>query len=111
MPLARLLTGHGDEVTAHADLVRQRLGDHERRCDRIVEALRGGQRERLRDRHPPVVAARPSPSSRCSSSGRCSGTSTFCSTPAGSRSDVTDDGSTYGAASFALAATTTTTTR
>src|SRR5215207_783417 len=43
MPLARLLTGHGDEVTAHADLVRRRLGDHDRRCDRIVEALRSGE--------------------------------------------------------------------
>ena len=43
MPLARLLTGHGDEVTAHADLVRQRLGDHDRRCDRIVEVLRSGR--------------------------------------------------------------------
>src|SRR4051812_3785128 len=43
MPLARLLTGHGDEVTAHADLVHRRLGDHDRRCDRIVEALRSGR--------------------------------------------------------------------
>ena len=56
MPLARLLTGHGDEVTAHADLVRRRLGEHDRRCDRIVEALRSGRVERLRDRHAAVVA-------------------------------------------------------
>ena len=43
MPLARLLTGHGDEVTAHADLVRRRLADHRRRCDRIVEVLHRGR--------------------------------------------------------------------
>ena len=43
MPLARLLTGHGDEVTAHADLVRRRLADHRRRCDRIVKVLHRGR--------------------------------------------------------------------
>src|SRR3712207_4967738 len=36
MPLTRLLTGHGAEVTDHADLVQRRLGEHRRRCDRIV---------------------------------------------------------------------------
>jgi glyoxylase-like metal-dependent hydrolase (beta-lactamase superfamily II) len=43
MPLTRLLTGHGDDVTAHAELVRRRLADHARRCDRIVAALRHGR--------------------------------------------------------------------
>jgi glyoxylase-like metal-dependent hydrolase (beta-lactamase superfamily II) len=42
MPLARLLTGHGDEVTDHTRLVRRRFGEHRRRCDRIVEALGDG---------------------------------------------------------------------
>ena len=43
MPLSRLLTGHGDEVSAHAELVRMRLAEHDRRCERIVEALRSGR--------------------------------------------------------------------
>jgi hypothetical protein len=42
MPLARLLTGHGEEIPDHAQLVRRRLGDHRRRCNKIVEALRDG---------------------------------------------------------------------
>jgi glyoxylase-like metal-dependent hydrolase (beta-lactamase superfamily II) len=41
-PLARLLTGHGEEITDHARLVRRRLGEHGRRCERIVEVLRDG---------------------------------------------------------------------
>ena len=57
MPLARLLTGHGDEVTAHADLVRRAVG-------RPRPSLRSHRRgapqrpsQRLRDRHAPLVAA------------------------------------------------------
>jgi glyoxylase-like metal-dependent hydrolase (beta-lactamase superfamily II) len=42
MPLARLLTGHGAPVTAHGRLVRERLGDHQRRCERIMAILAGG---------------------------------------------------------------------
>jgi glyoxylase-like metal-dependent hydrolase (beta-lactamase superfamily II) len=42
MPLARLLTGHGEAVSDHAELVRRRLGDHTRRCNKIVEALGDG---------------------------------------------------------------------
>src|SRR3954469_20322937 len=42
MPLARLHTGHGEDVTNHAELVAQRLADHERRCARIVAALQDG---------------------------------------------------------------------
>jgi glyoxylase-like metal-dependent hydrolase (beta-lactamase superfamily II) len=42
LPLRRLLTGHGDPVTAHARLVRGRFADHERRCERIVSALEPG---------------------------------------------------------------------
>src|SRR5689334_9159023 len=36
MPLRRLHTGHGPDITDHAGLVAQRLADHERRCERIV---------------------------------------------------------------------------
>ena len=108
MPLARLLTGHGDEVTAHADLVRRRLADHERRCDRIVEALRDGRAsafEIARHLWPPrTVFEQPllvvwevlGHLDLLLDAGRV-------------REDVTDDGSTYGVASFALAAATTTT--
>jgi glyoxylase-like metal-dependent hydrolase (beta-lactamase superfamily II) len=42
LPLQRLLTGHGDPVIAHARLVRRRLADHERRCERIASALESG---------------------------------------------------------------------
>jgi glyoxylase-like metal-dependent hydrolase (beta-lactamase superfamily II) len=42
MPLRRLLTGHGPEVTAHARLVRRREAEHRRRCAHIVEALEDG---------------------------------------------------------------------
>src|SRR3954453_8914332 len=42
MPLLRLHTGHGPDITDHAGLVAQRLADHERPCDRIVAALGTG---------------------------------------------------------------------
>jgi len=42
MPLDRLLSGHGDPITAHAALVEERFGQHQRRCERIVKALEGG---------------------------------------------------------------------
>jgi glyoxylase-like metal-dependent hydrolase (beta-lactamase superfamily II) len=42
MPLRRLHTGHGADITDHAGLVDQRLADHERRCERIVTALASG---------------------------------------------------------------------
>jgi glyoxylase-like metal-dependent hydrolase (beta-lactamase superfamily II) len=42
MPLGRLLTGHGEPITEHAELVRRRLDDHRRRCDRILAVLEGG---------------------------------------------------------------------
>jgi glyoxylase-like metal-dependent hydrolase (beta-lactamase superfamily II) len=42
MPLARLLTGHGAAVTDHARLVRARLQEHDRRCERIVAVLADG---------------------------------------------------------------------
>ena len=86
MPLTRLHTGHGDDITAHAELVRRRLADHDRRCERIVEAL--ARRAAPTPSRSPAACGprRRSPNSRCSSSGRCSGTSTCCSTPDASRS-------------------------
>jgi glyoxylase-like metal-dependent hydrolase (beta-lactamase superfamily II) len=42
MPLHRLLTGHGDPVTDHRGLVRRRVGEHRRRCQRILTALEEG---------------------------------------------------------------------
>ena len=63
----------------------QRLADHERRCDRIVDALAAG--EPPRSRSPPTCGPRRrSSSSPCSSSGRCSDTSICCSTPDASAS-------------------------
>jgi glyoxylase-like metal-dependent hydrolase (beta-lactamase superfamily II) len=42
MPLTRLLTGHGAAVTGHDRLVRARLLEHERRCERIAAILADG---------------------------------------------------------------------
>jgi glyoxylase-like metal-dependent hydrolase (beta-lactamase superfamily II) len=109
MPLARLLTGHGDEVTAHADLVRRRLADHQRRCDQIVDVLRRGRASAFDIAghlwSPRTVADQPllvvwevlGHLDLLLDAGRV-------------QEQVTDDGSTYGVASFALPATTITTT-
>jgi glyoxylase-like metal-dependent hydrolase (beta-lactamase superfamily II) len=43
MPLATLLSGHGDPIVDHSDLVDRRFAEHRRRCDRILEVLRGGR--------------------------------------------------------------------
>jgi glyoxylase-like metal-dependent hydrolase (beta-lactamase superfamily II) len=43
MPLRRLLTGHGPEVTEHARLVGERRAEHRRRCADITRALEGGE--------------------------------------------------------------------
>jgi glyoxylase-like metal-dependent hydrolase (beta-lactamase superfamily II) len=108
MPLTRLLTGHGDDVTAHADLVRRRLVEHGRRCDRIVDALRGGRASafeiathlwpaRIVSEQPLLVVW------------EVLGHLDLLLDAGRVEEQVTDDGSTYGVASFALAATTTTT--
>jgi glyoxylase-like metal-dependent hydrolase (beta-lactamase superfamily II) len=44
MPLKKLFTGHGGTVTRHADLIRARLDEHERRSQRIVAVLDKGPR-------------------------------------------------------------------
>src|SRR4051794_1379051 len=43
MPLDRLLSGHGEPITDHAQLVDRRFAEHRRRCDRILEVLRRGR--------------------------------------------------------------------
>jgi glyoxylase-like metal-dependent hydrolase (beta-lactamase superfamily II) len=43
MPVRRLLTGHGAPVVAPARLVRARLLEHRRRCERILAVLEGGR--------------------------------------------------------------------
>jgi glyoxylase-like metal-dependent hydrolase (beta-lactamase superfamily II) len=42
MPLGRLLTGHGDPVADHRGLVRRRLAEHRKRCQRILAVLEEG---------------------------------------------------------------------
>ena len=81
MPLARLLSGHGDPITDHAAPRRERFAEHGRRCDRILEVLRGG-RASAYDIARHLWSPGPCPGSRCSLSGKCSGTSTCCWTPA-----------------------------
>jgi glyoxylase-like metal-dependent hydrolase (beta-lactamase superfamily II) len=41
-PLERLLSGHGDPITAHAALVEDRFSQHQRRCERILGVLEAG---------------------------------------------------------------------
>jgi glyoxylase-like metal-dependent hydrolase (beta-lactamase superfamily II) len=106
MPLARLLTGHGDEVTAHADLIRRRLSDHGRRCDRIVEALRGGRASAFE------IASRLWSAQTVSEQPllvvwEVLGHLDLLLDAGRVVEQVTDDGSPHGVASFALAATTT----
>jgi glyoxylase-like metal-dependent hydrolase (beta-lactamase superfamily II) len=42
MPLRRLLTGHGTEITRHAELIRSRIVEHAARSDRVVHVLGAG---------------------------------------------------------------------
>jgi glyoxylase-like metal-dependent hydrolase (beta-lactamase superfamily II) len=42
MPLKVLLTGHGDAVDDHVELVRRRFSEHRRRCRRILDVLQQG---------------------------------------------------------------------
>jgi glyoxylase-like metal-dependent hydrolase (beta-lactamase superfamily II) len=107
MPLRRLLTGHGRDVTAHAGLVRRRLTDHARRCDRIVEALGHGRASayeiaghlwpaRIVSEQPLLVVW------------EVLGHLDLLLDAGRVEEQVSDDGSTYGVASFALATPTTT---
>ena len=107
MPLARLLTGHGDEVTAHADLVRRRLAEHDRRCDRIVEALRSGRASAF-EIATHLWSARTVSEQPLLVVWEVLGHLDLLLDAGRVEEHVTDDGSTYGVASFALAATTTT---
>jgi glyoxylase-like metal-dependent hydrolase (beta-lactamase superfamily II) len=108
MPLTRLLTGHGEEVTAHADLIRRRLADHGRRCDRIVAALRAGRVSAFE------IATHLWPARTVTEQPllvvwEVLGHLDLLLDEGRVEEQVTDDGSTYGVASFALATTTTTT--
>jgi glyoxylase-like metal-dependent hydrolase (beta-lactamase superfamily II) len=40
--LARLLTGHGEPIADHAELVERRFAEHQRRCERILTVLASG---------------------------------------------------------------------
>jgi len=109
MPLTRLLTGHGGEVTGHARLIGGRLTEHARRCDRIVEALRAGQASAFE------IAGHLWPARTVTEQPllvvwEVLGHLDLLLDAGRVEERVTDDGSTYGVASFALAATTTTTT-
>jgi glyoxylase-like metal-dependent hydrolase (beta-lactamase superfamily II) len=104
MPLDRLLTGHGADVTDHAGLVKRRLAEHEQRCQRIIGALHTGaatayeiaaelwSEETVRDQPLFVVWEVLGHLDLLLDAGRV-------------REQVTEDGSTYGVASFALAGT------
>jgi glyoxylase-like metal-dependent hydrolase (beta-lactamase superfamily II) len=102
MPLARLHTGHGEDITNHAELVARRLADHERRCARILAALQDGSAtaygiaaelwpERTLREQPLLVTW------------EVLGHLDLLLDAGRVHEQVTEDGSTYGLASFALA--------
>ena len=104
MPLTRLHTGHGEDITDHAGLVAQRLADHERRCARIVTALEAGRataydiaaelwREQTILEQPLLVVW------------EVLGHLDLLLDAGRVHEQVTEDGSTYGVASFTLAGT------
>jgi glyoxylase-like metal-dependent hydrolase (beta-lactamase superfamily II) len=104
MPLVRLHTGHGPDITDHPGLVAQRLADHERRCDRIVATLGTGAStayaiaadlwpERTILEQPLLVVW------------EVLGHLDLLLDAGRVLEQVTEDGSTYGVASFALAGT------
>jgi len=104
MPLSRLHTGHGDDITDHVALVAQRLADHDRRCERIVGALGAGETtaygiaadlwpEKTILEQPLLVVW------------EVLGHLDLLLDAGRVREQVTEDGSPYGAASFALAGT------
>ncbi len=104
MRLSRLYTGHGADITDHARLVTQRLADHERRCGRIVAALETGAStaygiaadlwpEKTILEQPLLVVW------------EVLGHLDLLLDAGRVRERVTEDGSTYGVASFALAGT------
>jgi glyoxylase-like metal-dependent hydrolase (beta-lactamase superfamily II) len=103
MPLDRLLSGHGDPITAHVALVVERFGQHQRRCERIVKALEGGPatayaitRQLWSDR---TVAEQP-----LLVVWEVLGHLDLLLDAGAVTEQVTDDGSRHGLASFALAA-------
>jgi glyoxylase-like metal-dependent hydrolase (beta-lactamase superfamily II) len=108
MPLERLLTGHGDDVTAHADLIRRRLAEHERRCERIVEAL-GHVRASAFEIGGHLWSARTVAEQPLFVLWEVLGHLDLLLDAGRVKERIADDGSTYGVASFALAPTTTTT--
>jgi glyoxylase-like metal-dependent hydrolase (beta-lactamase superfamily II) len=108
MPLVRLLTGHGEEITAHAELVRRRLDEHRRRCDRIVQALRRGRSSAF-DVATHLWPARTVAEQPLLVVWEVLGHLDLLLDAGRVEEQVTDDGSTYGVASFALATSPTTT--
>lgn len=107
MPLSRLLTGHGDEVSAHADLVRRRLAEHDRRCDRIVEVLRAGPASAF-EIATHLWSARTVSGQPLLVVWEVLGHLDLLLDAGRVQESVTDDGSPHGVASFALAGTSTT---
>jgi glyoxylase-like metal-dependent hydrolase (beta-lactamase superfamily II) len=106
MPLVRLLTGHGDDITAHAELVRRRLADHARRCERILVAMHDGRTSAFE------IACDLWPAKTVHEQTllvvwEVLGHLDLLLDAGRVEEHVTDDGSAHGLASFALAATTT----
>jgi len=104
MPLTRLHTGHGPDITGHTQLVARRLADHERRCERILGALIAGNATAY------GIAAELWPQKTILEQPllvvwEVLGHLDLLLDAGRVREQVTEDGSTYGVASFALAGT------
>jgi hypothetical protein len=105
MPLRRLMTGHGEQVTEHAELVGERLAEHHARCRRIVSVLEDGSSNAWdiarRLWSPRTVTEQP-----LLVVWEVLGHLDLLIDAGIVREEISDDGTTYGVASFALATTT-----
>jgi glyoxylase-like metal-dependent hydrolase (beta-lactamase superfamily II) len=100
MPLERLLSGHGEPITGHADLVRRRFGEHQLRCERILEVLEAGPASAYEiTRH--LWSARTVAEQPLLVIWEVLGHLDLLLDAGVIRERVTDDGSRYGAATFA----------
>ena len=105
MPLGLLLTGHGDAVADHRGLVRRRFAEHRRRCQRILAVLEEGPVHAYGiAKH--LWSARTVAEQPLLVVWEVLGHLDLLLDAGRVVESLTEDGSTYGLASFALAATT-----
>jgi hypothetical protein len=104
MPVTRLHGGHGEDITAHAGLVRRRLEEHERRCERIQASLELGRTNAF-EIAGDLWSAKTIHEQPLFVVWEVLGHLDLLLDAGRVEEQVTDDGSAYGVASFALAGT------